>query len=382
MKAHRGAPATPQGVAAKRQVAKETSMRQRTVIALLALATTLTGLALVKIAAQSRPAPVLTAMDYVQIRQLVSRYAYALDSGGNNGYDFADLFTSDGQFIDPNAKGREQLAALARSPLLGPLNTIHYAMGLVLEATPDGAIGRQYVMEFNFDDNVPPLGKRTQWEVVGDKRGDLRRDAGQYKDVFVKTAKGWRFKSRQVIRSKSGGGTDPELMAFLKRPVRIKSEPSDNVTAPNGSLSVWDYMQIEQLVASYGHALDSGFGKGDNGDAYASLYTKDGLAFLNTRGYDALAALAREQPRGPNYVRHYITHHLIDPSPDGATGKAYLAVLDIGEHGKPNTVFLGGHYEDTYVRTPDGWRIKTRNLLPPKKGPQSAQTARDALPAR
>ncbi len=140
-------------------------------------------------------------------------------------------------------------------------------------------------------------------------------------------------------------------MAFLKRPVQIKSEPSDNVTATNGSLSVWDYMQIEQLVASYGHALDSGFGKGDNGDAYASLYTKDGLAFLNAKGYDALAALAREQPRGPNYVRHYITHHLIDPSPEGATGKAYLAVLDIGEHGKPNTVFLGGHYEDTYVRT-------------------------------
>ena len=156
-------------------------MRPRTVIALIALATALTGLALVKVVAQSRPAPVLTAMDYVQIRQLVTRYAYALDTGGNNGYDFADLFTPDGQFIDPNAKGREQLAALARSPLLGPLSTIHYAMGLVLEATADGAIGRQYVMEFDFDDNVPPLGKRTRWEVVGDKRGDLRRDAGQYK---------------------------------------------------------------------------------------------------------------------------------------------------------------------------------------------------------
>ena len=350
-------------------------MRQRTVIVLTALATALTGLALGTIVAQSRPTPVLTAMDYVQIRQLVSRYAYALDTGGNNGYDFADLFTADGQFIDPNATGREQLAALARSPLTGPLNTIHYAMGLVLEATADGAVGRQYVMEFNFDDNPPPLGTRTQWEVVGDKRGDLRRDAGQYKDVFVKTAQGWRFKSRQVIRSKSGGGTDPELMAFLKRPVRIKSETSDNVTAPQGSLSAWDYMQIEQLVASYGHALDSGFGKGDNGDAYASLYTKDGVAFLNTKGYDALAALAREQPRGPNYVRHYITHHLIDPSPEGATGKAYLAVLDIGEDGKPNTVFLGGHYEDAYVRTPDGWRIKTRHLLPPKHGPQPAPAA-------
>ena len=68
------------------------------------------------------------------LKQLVTRYAYALDTGGNNGYDFADLFTPDGEFIDPNAKGREQLAAFGRNPLMGPLNTIHYAMGLVLEA--------------------------------------------------------------------------------------------------------------------------------------------------------------------------------------------------------------------------------------------------------
>ena len=186
-------------------------MRPRTFIALIALASLLTGLALVGVAAQSKPAPALTAMDYVQIRQLVSRYAYALDTGGNNGYDFADLFTADGEFIDPNASGREQLAALARSSVIGPLNTIHYAMNLVIEPTADGAIGRQYVTEFNFDDNVPPLATRTQWEVVGDKRGDLPKDGGQYKDVYVKTAKGWRFKSRQVVRSTSGGTTDPEL---------------------------------------------------------------------------------------------------------------------------------------------------------------------------
>src|SRR4029450_2169330 len=112
-------------------------------------------------------------------------------------------------------------------------------------------------------------------------RGDLRKDGGQYKDVYVKTAKGWRFKSRQGVRSKSGDGADPQMRRSPKRPVRIKSEPSDNVTAPKGSLSVWDYQQIEQLVASYGHALDSGFGKGDNGDAYASLYTQEATAFTS-----------------------------------------------------------------------------------------------------
>ena len=69
-------------------------MRPRTFIALIALASVLTGLALVGVVAQSKPVPALTARDYVQIRQLVSRYAYALDTGGNNGYDFADLFTA------------------------------------------------------------------------------------------------------------------------------------------------------------------------------------------------------------------------------------------------------------------------------------------------
>ena len=58
------------------------------------------GLAILGIVAlraqQSRSGPSLTAMDYVQIRQLVARYAFALDTGSNNGYDYADLFTADG----------------------------------------------------------------------------------------------------------------------------------------------------------------------------------------------------------------------------------------------------------------------------------------------
>ena len=56
----------------------------------------------------------LTPMDYIEIRQLVNRYAFALDTGSNHGYDYADLFAADGEFMRPYAKGREQLAALAR----------------------------------------------------------------------------------------------------------------------------------------------------------------------------------------------------------------------------------------------------------------------------
>src|SRR6476469_2989218 len=93
----------------------------------------------------------LTPLDYIEIRQLVNRYAFALDTGSSNGYDYADLFAADGEFMRPYAKGREQLAALARGPRLGPDNTVHYIMNHVIEPTPDGAIGKAYLIEFNWD---------------------------------------------------------------------------------------------------------------------------------------------------------------------------------------------------------------------------------------
>src|SRR5215467_5121722 len=96
-------------------------------------------------------ATTLTPMDYIEIRQLVNRYAFALDTGSSNGYDYADLFAADGEFMRPYAKGREQLAALARGPRLGPDNTVHYIMNHLIEPTPYGAIGKAYLIEFNWD---------------------------------------------------------------------------------------------------------------------------------------------------------------------------------------------------------------------------------------
>jgi hypothetical protein len=59
-------------------------------------------------------------------------------------------------------------------------------------------------------------------------------------------------------------------------------------------------------------------------------------------------------------VRHFITNHVIEPSAEGATGKVYLMVVDC-EEGQPSSIYIGGHYEDVYVKTPAGWRIKRRD---------------------
>ncbi len=332
----------------------------------------------------------LTPMDYIEIRQLVNRYAFALDTGSNNGYDYADLFAPDGEFMRPYAKGREQLAALARGPRLGPDNTVHYIMNHVIEPTPDGAIGKAYLIEFNW--GIAPAqatggtgggagtGPANGWDIVGRKAGELARTGGHYEDVYVKTQVGWRFKKRDFIPSTSGA--DPAPLAPPSIPADTTPidtlaplAPAANFVAPTqqSSLSATDYLEIAQLVASYGHALDSGYGKGENGEAYAGLYTAD-ASFAGATGHDQLVRLGQIQPRGPDFVRHYLTNHVIEPMPGGAKGREYLAVIDNGLKGKASSLFLGGHYEDTYVKTPQGWRIKTRRLFPPRSGPQD-QTA-------
>src|SRR6185436_11121495 len=95
----------------------------------------------------------------------VNRYGFAVDTGSNNGFDYADLFAADGEFMRPYAKGREQLAALARGRRLGSMNTVHYIMNHVIEPTPDGAVGKEYLIELN-------------WDLTGDQSGQGQRQGG------------------------------------------------------------------------------------------------------------------------------------------------------------------------------------------------------------
>ena len=135
-------------------------------------------------------------------------------------------------------------------------------------------------------------------------------------------------------------------------------------------LTATDYIEIRQLVARYAYAVDSG---AENGAVYADLFSADG-AFADrmgreTTGREGLAALARRNTRGPQSAFHFIMNHVIDPSPEGAVGKEYLLQLRIGDGERPNDVFGGGHYDDIYVRTPDGWRFKRRQFIPSEGSP-------------
>jgi hypothetical protein len=137
----------------------------------------------------------LTAMDYIEIQQLVNRLNFALDYCTNGGQDFADLFVEGGQFIidrgagSPSARStREDLIALASGPDCEARRTppsayiLHLAESLVIEAFEGGARGKSYAIY------PSSQGQYFSAEVAG--------QLGIYHDEYVRTANGWRFRSR------------------------------------------------------------------------------------------------------------------------------------------------------------------------------------------
>ena len=144
-----------------------------------------------------------TALDYQEITQLINRYAYGIDTCANNGYDYANLFTTDGVFIDRNsdagfaaggrvlAQGRDALATLVGGGSRGCETKLvwtdwsHLMLNHEITPTADGAKGRVYLVQLGM--NGP---------------GSVARHGG-YEDVYVRTPEGWRIKSRTHVRDKA-----------------------------------------------------------------------------------------------------------------------------------------------------------------------------------
>jgi len=135
----------------------------------------------------------LTALDYFQIQQLVAKYARAIDTCSNNGYDYADLFTSDGFFapslngkVGAKWQGRERLAEASGGGANGCRNVPwieegvrHIYVNHVITPASDGAAGTVDMLMIG----------------LGGDPNRIEYD-GYYEDVYAKTPQGWRFKSR------------------------------------------------------------------------------------------------------------------------------------------------------------------------------------------
>ena len=119
-----------------------------------------------------------------------------------------------------------------------------------------------------------------------------------------------------------------------------------------GALTADDYAQIEQLYARYYHAIDAG-----QPDAWADTFTPDGSFNTNTRGREALVAMierrGQERP-----MRHLHSNLLITPTAEGADGTVDVVQIDLRT--RPMTLATYSRYDDSLVKTAQGWRFKTR----------------------
>ncbi|HEV7716329.1 MAG TPA: nuclear transport factor 2 family protein [Steroidobacteraceae bacterium] len=156
------------------------------------------GALLLPVAASAAdPKPMkLTPQDYIEIEQLSNKYSFAIDTCTNKGYDYADLYTADGEFGVAEewgkpgrvfAKGRD---ALAKADGGGPDGCVdpktmrgygitHIIINVVITPTATGAVGRCKLLALGVGGNPTTIEQQ-----------------GGYEDVYVKTKDGWRFKTR------------------------------------------------------------------------------------------------------------------------------------------------------------------------------------------
>ena len=129
------------------------------------------------------------------------------------------------------------------------------------------------------------------------------------------------------------------------------------------TLSAQDALEIQQIYSRFSWALDN---HADNGMAYARLYTTDGVfewveGKARHVGHEMLAKLVMDghgmDPIKPHF---HVTNIWFEPSPEGARGGAYVA--NTSGEGANLIVRWTGTYEDTFVKTPQGWKIKQRKL--------------------
>jgi hypothetical protein len=120
-----------------------------------------------------------------------------------------------------------------------------------------------------------------------------------------------------------------------------------------GSLTTQDYVDIQQLYARYYTTIDAG-----QAEAWAGTFTADGVFNTTTRGHDALAAFIRRSSPNGRPMRHWHTNLMLTATPEGATGSVYVMQIDI--RSRPPAVATYSRYDDALVKTPQGWRFKTR----------------------
>src|SRR6202161_1128974 len=111
-----------------------------------------------------------------------------------------------------------------------------------------------------------------------------------------------------------------------------------------------DLVEIQQLLARYAVTITQ-----EDIDGLVGVFTPDGTysAFGETYALERFPVLVGAAPKG----LFMTATPVIELAGDTATGTQPLCFIDTATHD-----MRIGYYNDTYVRTDDGWRLKTRAM--------------------
>jgi hypothetical protein len=111
-----------------------------------------------------------------------------------------------------------------------------------------------------------------------------------------------------------------------------------------------DLVEIQQLLAKYAVTITQ-----QDIDGLLEVFTPDGTysAFGETYALERFPALVDAAPKG----LFLAGTALVDIDGDTASGTQPLCFIDHASHD-----MRIGYYRDTYIRTADGWRLKTRAM--------------------
>ncbi|WP_255948622.1 nuclear transport factor 2 family protein [Streptomyces odontomachi] len=125
------------------------------------------------------------------------------------------------------------------------------------------------------------------------------------------------------------------------------------------SLALEDRLAITELISLHGHLVDDG-----SLDRLDELFTPDVVYDVTEFGQEPLVGVAAIREAAwalgaANPVAHHVTNVVITASADGRV-RVRSKGLGVQADGSCGSV----SYDDTVVRTPDGWRIDHRKLSP------------------
>ena len=163
-----------------------------------------------------------------------------------------------------------------------------------------------------------------------------------YEDTYVKTPDGWRFKTRAFYASE--GGPDPKQLQ--ERSVEGAGGPSRGARRyprrrrcrrPRGCAT--SRPRTTSRSSSWSTAIPTRSTRPRTTDSSTPTTSRPTASSSGRRrrGATTWPSWRSISRTAPNFVRHYLTNLVIEPTADGAIGKQYLVVLDIGAAGTPST---------------------------------------------